>query len=134
MTSIKAIHEAIYGYVGALGVIFGTPVAYPGVNFTPPDTGRWLELIVLPNGNLNQPINSHSTPLPKGLFRVNVCLAAWDGNSKKLFEMADAVAVAFPIGKPLLGNAVRVGGWPEVGALMANDGVMRVPVSITYTS
>ena len=134
MTSIKTIHEAIYSYVGALGASLGTPVAYPGVNFTPPNAGRWLELIVLPNGNLNQPINSHSTPLPKGVFRVNVCLAAWDGDSKKPFEMADAVAAAFPLGLPLLGHVVRIGGWPEIDELMVNDGVMRVPVRMIYTS
>ena len=134
MTSIKAIHEAIYSHVGALGASLEIPVSYPGVNFTAPDAGRWLELIVLPNGNLNQPINSNSTPLPKGLFRVNVCSSSREDNSMTLFATADTVAAAFPLGLPLLGHVVRIGGWPEIDDLMVDDGVMRVPVRMVYTS
>lgn len=134
MTAIKAIHEVIYGKVAALGASLNIPVSYPGVNFTAPNAGRWLELIVLPNGSLNQPINSHSTPLPKGLFRVNVCTADPNGGSLPLFDTADTVAAAFPLGLPLLGHVVRIGGWPEIDDLMVNDGVMRVPVRMIYTS
>ena len=134
MTAIKAIHEAIYGQVGALGATLNIPVAYPSVNFTAPNSGQWLELVVLPNGNLNQPINSQSTPLPKGLFRVNVCSSLREDNSITLFDMADTVAAAFPIGLPLLGHVVRIGAWPEIDDLMVNDGVMRVPVRMAYTS
>ena len=134
MTTIKAIHEAIYGKVGALGASLNIPVSYPGVNFTAPDSSQWLELIVLPNGNLNQPINSNSTPLPKGLFRVNVCSGRREDNSTTLLETADTVAAAFPLGLPLLGHVVRIGGWPEIDDLMTNDGIMRVPVRMVYTS
>lgn len=133
MTAIKAIHEAICSKVSALGASLSMLVSYPGVIFTAPDSSQWLEIIILPNGNLNQPINQHSTPLPKGLFRVNVCSSSREDNSITLFNAADTVAAAFPLGSELVGQ-VRIGGWPEIDELMIYNGVMRVPVRMIYTS
>lgn len=108
----------------------GLPAAYPGSKFDPPDSGQWLELIYLPNDDLNSPVNANSTRIQRGMFRVNVC-GRQNTGLIPLSNAAETVRDAFPLASVISGS-VRVSKWPQTKDLGADDGVMRLAVTVEY--
>lgn len=49
MSNNTDIYNAFAAIVGTYAASKSLPVAWPGVNFTPPATGAWLEVAWFPN-------------------------------------------------------------------------------------
>src|SRR5690606_8581597 len=55
------------------------PVAWPGINFTPPDTGEWLEVSVFPNGTENYGMANDAPVEHMGILQVGCCARTGSG-------------------------------------------------------
>lgn len=121
------IQAAIYERIATLN----KPTAYPGVNFTPPANGEWLEVIFQPNKPVQQGLSNDSYAAKRGLFTVMVC--GRPGNGVFALEtLTQQVVEAFPKGF-IIGGMIRVSRTPYALSMQPEGGAMRIPVTIEYT-
>jgi hypothetical protein len=118
---INLLHNATLGY----------PVAYPGYNFTPPDTGVWLEVMFMPNRGIAYDTGNTEEVTPQGLFQVTVYDRPGNGVNA-LDTAAEAVKAVFPKGTAIAGT-VRVQEPPYFLSLDAEGGMMMKVVTIPYS-
>lgn len=128
MANESDILLAMFQRVQALGL----PTAYLGTKFNPPSSGQWLELIFLPNDNMASPVNANSTPMKRGIFRVNVCNRQNTGIIP-LTITAESVKAAFPIASAIM-PGIKVSAWPVIKETLTDDGIMRIPVTVEYAA
>jgi hypothetical protein len=120
---------AVFAKIAAAG--FTVPVAYPGVTFTPPDKGNWLEVALFENEPVEPGVGYVSHVFPRGILQITAC-----GRNGKgmvgLESLANQIQTAFPRGL-VLQDDVRVTRAPwRMGDITDNDKVM-IPVSISYS-
>jgi hypothetical protein len=138
----------------------GYDIAWPGLPFTPPDTGEWLEVTFLPNRGVDDRLANDGHVSPQGIYQI-VCVSR-PQSELKLRAVAEQVMAAFPKGKEILfsseiGNEgatleldfvnqfyflepvftfrshVRVGSHPYTGTLRSEADRMSIAVTIEYS-
>jgi hypothetical protein len=107
------------------------PVSYPGVGFTPPSAGIWLEVQWHPNRTVNYGMANEAPSLLRGFGRVLVCYRPGQGIPDGL-EMAQRVVDAFAKGTILAGN-VRVYRQPSIGPQLTDPERISHPVTVDWS-
>jgi len=128
MTANSAIETALNQILEAAAL--GYPVAWPGIDFTPPANGEWLEVIYLPNQGVDDRLADDGYVSPQGIYQVTV--ASRPQSEIKLREAAEAVQAVFPKGTRISGN-IRVGSHPYTSSARIEDDRMRLPVTVEYS-
>ena len=104
------------------------PIAWPGINFTPPATGIWFEAMMFPNEPTNLVMDS-DTAEQIGFFQVTVCFRPGQGITLPMMT-AEAVIAQFPKGTDLGPVKVRMRPW-LAPTVTASD-YQFIPVTIPY--
>ena len=109
---------------------FTQPIAWPGVNFTPPSSGAWLQVSLFENEPL-QPGTANTAAVGlRGTLQISACGRPGTGFAA-LDTLADSVIAEFAKGTPVL-SASRVIRTPyKLGDITADDKLM-IPVRIEY--
>lgn len=126
----KTIYTALITTLN--GAALGYPVAYPGYNFTPPDTGAWLEVNFLPNRGIDDGLANNSDVAPQGIFQVMAASRPGAGLDA-VQQAAQAVIGTFPKGTTVSG-LVRIQRHPYQGSAMKEDDRLMIPVTIEYSA
>jgi len=107
------------------------PVAYPGLNFTPPAAGYWLEPLVF----RNQPIdgaNPSFAPLDRGVMQITVCTRPGNGIIG-LTEISDQIRSAFPKNTQF-SDGLKITATPYNLTVITEDDRIMLPLSMTYST
>lgn len=110
-----------------VGELLGLPVAYPGKKFTPPDSGRWLEMSIASN-DLQPDING-AYVARRGIWQINAC-GRPDKNPVDLYAVADSIAAVFIKG---VDDQPTITQNPTAGSLIVLDDRVILPITITYS-
>jgi len=124
-----AIATALFQQLDAAAL--GYPVAWPGIDFTPPSSGVWLEPMVMPNTGIDNGLAPTDGTVPQGLFQVSV----FDRPGRGILAVnraADAVKAAFVKNATITG-LVRVQRNPWSFEIEPNGDRLSVIVTIPYT-
>jgi|GEM_PF-3856050 len=106
-------------------------IAWPGLNFTPPDSGIWLEVIFQPNTGIDNGLAADDGVVPRGLLTIMVMTRPGSG-IVGVQQAADSVMAAYPKNATLVG-LVRVSRAPQVFDLNMQDDRLGVAVSVEYS-
>ena len=126
--SNSTIQTALNDILIAAGLSY--PISWPGINFTPPTSGAWLEVTFLPNRGVDDRLANDGHVSPQGIYQI-VCVSR-PQSELQLRTVAEQVMAAFPKGTPISGN-VRVGRHPYTGTLQTEDDRMSIAVTIEYS-
>lgn len=105
------------------------PIAWPGVNFTPPDSGMWLEVRWFPNSPNNLHWENDAKQQYIGFLQVSVFARPGTGLVSPVSE-AEGVQAHFP--KGLVVGPVKVRKKPGVASSIDEGDRIQIPVSISY--
>ena len=125
--SQKAILEAFLTHLGTMSN--GVPIAWPGVNFTPPDSGLWLQASHFPNESENIAWGNDSKNRVLGFCQVSAYTRPGSGIIA-LSGLAEDIIAHFPKGLELAG--VRVRKRPHQSPPITEDSEIFIPVTIHY--
>lgn len=123
------ILEACFGRMQTLGLSPALPIAWPGIHFTPPDSGMWLEVKLFPNEPLDPSWNNDACTLARGFFQVMVGYRPGTGQVAAS-RIADAVCAHFAKGTDL--GPVRVLKKPWQSPELTDTDKIFIPVTIPY--
>lgn len=102
-------------------------IAYPDVAFTPPPSGKYLDVALFYNRPLWEGLAAGK--IDQGLLQITVVWPRHQGVIKPL-AVADAVMAHFPKGLELGG--VRITAEPYAASPLIEDSQVRVPVTIGW--
>lgn len=133
MSTDAAIYSAFAVLVTsfAAGLSPPLPVAYPGIPFTPPTTGEWLELAWFPNETQNYAMDNAAGAVHSGFFQVAACERPGAGIMVGA-TLAGAVVSAFPKGTAFSGATVERKPW--ISSVLVMDEKLIYPVTVRYRS
>lgn len=128
MTTNSAIQKAFNDILIAADL--GYPIAWPGINFTPPTSGYWLVVSHLPNRGIDDRIANDGHVSPQGIYQVTV-------NSRptseiNLREVAESVMAVFPKGT-VIDSPIRVTRHPYTTSVQYVDDRMELAVTVEYS-
>lgn len=127
MSTNNDIANAFKAVLATFAAAQGIPVAWPGVAFTPPQTGSWLEMAWFPNETMNLAFGAVSQY--RGFGQVSCCCRPGPGDGVVL-ALADAVIDAFPKGTQL--GIARVERKPWASSELSAPDRIAVPVTVRY--
>lgn len=104
-------------------------VAWPGIHFTPPQTGAWLEVAWFPNETRNLTLGNDGSQL-RGFGQVSCCTRPGDGAIGAL-SIAGEVVDLFAKGTQLGDAAVERKPW--ISSVLTSDERISAPVTIRYS-
>lgn len=105
------------------------PIAWPGVNFTPPQSGYWFEIRHFPNEPSNLGLGDTAKQEYRGFVQVSVFGRPGSG----IFGMTDEaenVVAHFAKGTDL--GPVKVRVRPYISPPIPEDTHIQIPVTIPY--
>jgi hypothetical protein len=106
------------------------PIAYPDVPFTPPDSGKYLEVSIFYNRPAWEGLKAGR--MDQGILQVTVVGPKGQG-IPALMRLASDVMDHFP--KALaLANGVRIAGQPYASSPLLDAADSRVPVTIPWVA
>lgn len=105
------------------------PIAWPGINFTPPSEGRWFEVRHFPNTPNNLVMDADGDQEFLGFLQVSVFDRPGTG-IVNLTEEAEGIIGHFPKGTALGPVTVRVK--PYLSSPIPADNSIQIPVTIPY--
>lgn len=122
-------YDAFATMVGAFAATRSLPVAYPGVPFTPPTSGEWLEVRWFPNEPVEYGTANDGPRLHRGFGQVSVCYRPGRGIAPGEALAADVIE-AFGKGTDI--GPVRVYKQPwQTGPLVQDERISH-PVTIPW--
>ncbi len=133
MTPNSTIYTAFCTALEAAAL--GYSIAYPGLDFTPPDGAHWLEVNYLPNEGIQDGLSNSATTIEQGIFQVNAMGRKGAGAGRGVIStqsVAEELQAAFPRGT-LISGLVRVSRTPYQMSPIQQDDKIVVPVTIPYT-
>lgn len=105
------------------------PIAWPGVNFTPPSEGMWFEVRHFPNTPNNLVMDNAGDQEFLGFLQVSVFDRPGAGIVKAT-EQAEGIIAHFPKGTALGPVMVRVR--PYLSPPIPEDNSIQIPVTVPY--
>ncbi|MFB9112092.1 phage tail terminator-like protein [Xanthomonas arboricola pv. corylina] len=108
--SDTAIYDAFAGLVGAFAASIGLPCSYPGIGFTPPTSGSWLELQWFPNQTQNYGMEDDGPSLMQGFGQLAACYRPGAGIMVGT-QLTDQIIAAFGKGTTFAGMRVYRKPW-----------------------
>ena len=109
----------------------GYPIGWPGLEFTAPTTGPWLEVQFMPNQGIDNGLAPTDVTVPQGIFQVNVFARPGDGIIG-MNAIADDVKALYPKNATITG-LVRVQRRPYSMEIEGDPDRMMVMVTIPYS-
>lgn len=109
---------------------FGYPVAWPGVDFTPPDTGIWIEPVIIRGDGIDIGLPMDSLYMPNGTFRIGVCTRPGNG-VVAVAAVAETIAATLVKGTRFADGTFIV-NQPKVQAAIIEPHRITMPVSMAY--
>lgn len=128
MPTNAEIQSAFFHLLSVSG--FSHPISWPGIDFTTPTTGYWIESSFFPNVGDQPGLAYDSAELKQGLFQVDVYTRPGSGEIA-LQEQAQIVADAFPRGTFLIDRVRIIRAY--LSASIKMDDRIFIPVTIEYT-
>lgn len=134
---MRAIFNAFCGKIATFAISgspsLNLPVSYPGIAFTPPDTGQWLEVLAFWNGGGDLGLEAGSDAYDQGFFRVMICGRTGAGLGK-IQDIADDLRGEFPINTKFGG--ARTERTPTFGGPITDDArkVIYIPMTVRWRS
>ena len=116
--------EGVFTWASGLGY----PVAYPGKTFAPPDSGEWLELMIVHNDA--DPDLTDQTIFRRGIIQLNVC-GRPNKNPLTLYSIADTLKTGTQKGATVSG--VTITRTPYTSSLLEMDDRVMLPVTFEYS-
>ena len=104
-------------------------VSYPGIDFTPPDSGEWLEMRFFPNETKNFGIADDGPSTHEGFIQLAACHRPGTGIVSGI-TLAGAIIAQFAKGTTV-GNAT-IERKPYISAIVTMDDRICHPVTIPY--
>lgn len=128
---LEALQKATTAAVAA-STMPALPVKYRGRIFNPPDDGRWLEIVYIPNNINGEFWGSGKTY--RGLYRL---LLHWGLDDEGAYEPLDVIAsisAHFPIGATFQSGGVQVKVYqePDLTGVIEAPPEQLFPVTIRY--
>ena len=108
----------------------GYPIGWPGVNFTPPGSGYWLEVTLFENSPLQPYLGNDDGPLLQGMIQVLACTRPGSG-LVGVSGVADQVVAALPKGTRI-NSAAKINRHPYRMADDVEDARVVIPVTAEY--
>lgn len=105
------------------------PIAWPGVDFTPPSEGMWFEVRHFPNESENMSMEGSSKQLFIGFVQVSVLVRPGSGIVDLTAE-AEKIQAHFPKGLDL--GPVQVLKRPYQMAPVPDGDRISIPVTVPY--
>lgn len=109
----------------------GYPISWPGFNFTPPDSGVWLEVEFFPNTGLDNGLRYADAVVPQGIYQV-ACVNRPGVGLADIHAAADQIRALYAKGTTLIDN-VRVIREPYDMELETMDDRLMVVVTVEYS-
>jgi hypothetical protein len=122
------LREAVMTMIESAG--FTQPIAWPGVNFTPPNNGQWLEVIILENDPQQDYIGNDAPVCERGIITISAVTRPGLGEVG-IETLARTVQAAFPKGA-LIDGALRVTKAPTRRSTIVGPDRIMLPVDIVY--
>ncbi|MBO9766516.1 MULTISPECIES: phage tail terminator-like protein [Xanthomonas] len=127
--SNTAIYDAFAGLVGAFATAQGLPCSYPGLAFTPPTDGAWLELQWFPNETQNYGMADDGPSLLQGFGQLSACYRPGGGIMVGT-RITDQIIAAFAKGTNFAG--MRVYRMPWTSTIIQDPERHMHPVTIMW--
>jgi len=132
---LEALQKAVIAAVAALPSEDRVPVKYVGRNFTKPSDGSgWLEVVHIPNNQLNDSWGSEKTY--RGMMRLILHWPMKDKGAYKPIELIEDIASYFVKGRKLTDQAstvsIMIADVPDFKGVMEEPPEMMLPMSIRY--
>lgn len=105
------------------------PIAWPGVNFTPPGAGEWLEARHFPNQPRNLGWESNAAQEYVGFVQVSACARPGSG-IVGITQLAERVIEHFAKGTPI--GPVKTSVRPYLAPAVTESTHIFIPVTIPY--
>lgn len=112
-----------------LGISPALPIAWPGIHFTPPATGMWLEAKLFPNEPRDLAWDADGCALQRGFLQVMVGYRP-GGGQVNASQIADAVITHFSKATEL--GPVRVSKMPYQTPPLTEADKLYIPVTVPY--
>ncbi|WP_417702363.1 DUF4128 domain-containing protein [Pseudophaeobacter sp.] len=133
-TTEGRIFAALMTRAGGLSAL-GLPIAWPNVDFTPPENQKYLRVQFVPNVTQRQWIASDGVHRYLGLLQVSVFWpkGQYEGELRPR-EIAGQVAAHFPCDHQMTEDdvTVRVMERPTVADMLPEDSRVHIPVTIQW--
>jgi hypothetical protein len=123
------IYDAFAALVGEFATAKQLPVSFPGINFTPPAAGAWLEFQWFPNQTQNYGMADDGPSLLQGFGQLSACYRPGTGIITGT-TITDYIIAAFGKGTTFAG--VRVYRKPWVSTLIQDPERIMAPVTIMW--
>lgn len=108
----------------------GYQISWPGLNFTPPESGYWLEVMHMPNRGVDDWLANDSIVSPQGIYQVMV--VGRPGSEIALRQVAESVQAVFPKGTEIVAP-IRVTRHPYTTNVQYMDDRAELAVTIEYS-
>lgn len=133
MSETKDIAHALQTRLAAFAGIAADRIAWPGVDFTPPGDGLWIEVSFHANEPAFNEIGYSSPVRRDGWLQMSVVTRRGAGVIGVL-DMAEDLADHFPAGAVYTSNGVdvRITRKPGPESPFEDDGLIRCPVKARY--
>lgn len=141
--SDAALYSTFSAMVASFAQSVGLPtssVSFPGVGFTPPTNGMWLEFQWFPNETQNYGISDNAASILQGFAQISACYkpggVAFPGETAKISgltngnRMADLIISAF--GKGTEFSTARVYRKPWTNSIIQDPQRIMHPVTIMW--
>ena len=122
------LRAAVMTMISSAG--FTHQIAWPGVNFTPPNNGSWLEVIILENDPQQDYIGNDAPVCERGIITISAVTRPGLGEVG-LETLARTVQSKFPKGTVISG-AIRVTKAPTRRSTIVEPDRIMLPVDIVY--
>lgn len=127
--SDTAIYTSFAGLVASFAATNGLRCSYPGVGFTPPDSGAWLELQWFPNQTHNYGVGDDAPSLLQGFAQLSACYRPGTGIVTGA-QLSDSIITAF--GKGTTFGSMRVYQKPWTNSIIQDPERIMHPVTIPW--
>ena len=129
MSLTTDIYDAFAELAGEFAADKVLPIAYPGISFTPPASGMWLELRPFWNDGENYGLADDGPTSEQGFFRLMACSRVGAGIND-VQDLAEDIVAAFPKGTMLA--KARVERMPTMSGPIQDDDRTTIPVTIRW--
>jgi len=130
MTTNSQIKTAFFARLATISG--GYTIAWPGVNFTPPGSGAWLEASHFPIAPLDEGLANDSSTVPRGIFQVS-CVTRPGLGTAAIDTAAQAVIALFPKGRVLSGSVRVVRAPYSFEAASPSGDKIEIAVTVEYS-
>lgn len=121
------ILDAFCAHVATVAAGLGLPVSYPGVQFTPPASGGWVEIAAHWNGS--EPYALGRTSVELGFFRV---LVNWRTGRGPMPAQDAAEAIVSSIPKGSTFATARTDREPSISGMLVDPDRLILPITVRW--